>query len=151
MLYSMDDGTLLRTAKPATATDSTFLRNGGPLGELWTTYSLIDITEFQVDFQIAFHFILSSNLSKSYIFKSSELEIQNNRKYCAYQFGEMEKTLGVLDETHPLQIPASPATGFYSPFYYYVVVPQLSNGWVLLGEHKYVSVSRQRFKVKIFM
>lgn len=139
-----EEGILLRTDKPATAIDETFLsskHSNRPSGEVWSTYS----TLFEPAFKT--YYVLAANLTNSYTLYPHSLGILIE-PYFVYEYGAENQSFASFDQTHPLIIPACPAKDDFAPFHYFIVVPQVKQSdWIVLGEtNKFVAISNQRFE-----
>jgi hypothetical protein len=146
------DGVLLKPSVSATDIDAHFLPNGAPLGNIWTTYSLMN--------NISWYYTLAVDVTQQYnlypysiwpppsmtpglvsgyvyfdYFNPSCTIHGNPSSTCLYPF-DMNTPL-------PLQNP-SPVNGIHQ-LSYYVIAPVFTNNWVVLGEvSKFVTISPKR-------
>jgi len=130
-------GLLLKADQPATSIDRTF-SNRAPNGYVWSTYSNIS--------EIFWQYVVGIEMKNTFDLFPLDLPIAANIP----RFFEWHNPniLSAFSDKSPIHIPVHQAAlkaGTW-PFNYYVIVPQLSNGFYILGEiQKFVTMSAQRF------
>jgi len=130
------DGRLLKADKPATSIDRSFLPNG-PKGQVWSTYSNIS--------GLFWHYILGADLNEEFLLYPSDLYFSSNSSQIQRVFNwNSPQSVDLFNNDYPLHFPVHNDPNW--PYDYFVIVPVLSNDFLILGEtNKFVTMSQQRF------
>ncbi|XP_055954459.1 uncharacterized protein LOC126814885 [Patella vulgata] len=137
-----DDGLILKPSKPATAIDSQIYQSafgtGGPVGELWTTYSNIGFIEAR-----HFGIILAADIQNTFQLTPTLAGFGN---ITGYKIFSMDKPGQLTDFSDKSPVSITPACSKIDFCLYYVSpVLKTSPEVVILGElSKWVPVSPQR-------
>eukprot|EP01114_Cavostelium_apophysatum_P013570 TRINITY_DN3316_c0_g1_i2.p1 TRINITY_DN3316_c0_g1~~TRINITY_DN3316_c0_g1_i2.p1 ORF type:complete len:780 (-),score=163.41 TRINITY_DN3316_c0_g1_i2:73-2412(-) len=132
------DGVLLKPDRPSFAIQATFLSDC-PTGELYHTYSNVS--------GIDTHYVMSAEMTSPWKLQPKDIGIDPSsspHSYVYYDYHDPNLSLEAFDSDQPIMIPSYDNVTMW-PMDYYVIVPVLSNGFILLGEtEKFVTMSSMR-------
>lgn len=134
-------GLLLKPSKPATSIDRTFTKYA-PQGEVYNSYSNIS--------GLHWNYVISADLAAPYQVYPDDLPFLQSYGRNTWKFISWTDPTNIYTfaQQNPIQLlnhPDDYKAGKW-PFDYYVVIPVLTNDFVLIGEvDKFVTMSPQRF------
>lgn len=146
------NGTILAPSRPATAIESTYLGGAAaPAGEVWATEATVTSGASTLP---PFGLVLVADLQQAYTLQPRHLRwwpwAAPNTRYFSYPWSTniSSSPLAPFSTNESLVLPACPAknNSHVFPWQLHLLVPTLSNGWLLKGEvGKYVPFSPRRF------
>ena len=146
-----DDGLLLKPDFPAMSVDATWSRRifddlKGPDGELWTTYTGINVAGEIFTIHLTWGYVFASSLKNNVTLTLSQLHLDLPDAFTGlvYEMDSNPLTFTAFNASMPLHIQATGTD--YGQFRLLYTVPTLAGNWHFLGEmDKIVPVSKTAF------
>ncbi len=141
-------GLLLKPDRPATYLDATFQLSFDTLSDIKAWHTVSDLGSDG----LVVHYLLIMDIAEPYVITTQDLGIFGAKRSFVYEYNSSDSIIAssvqLLTADQSITVAAAPNPGSNTPRYYryFVITPELPNGWVFLGEpNKMIAASRTRF------